>query len=295
MDGFLEVVRWISVGFAFERFHTRSPSEEVIRLDERDHRRTRRRSVCGTEEPLAIPDRACQLSGVSSASFRLIGGGVYSLPEAERLTGIPRLRIRRWMEGRSFESRGITRYSPPIIDSALGRDAGQLALTFADLIEVRFLDRFLERGVSWRAVRIAAQRARELLQRPRPFSTRIFKTDGRDILAEIVRPGGVPELLNLVKNQWELERVVTPMLYAGLEFNEFDEAARWWPMTEKKAVVIDPGRAFGTPIVSPGAVPTEILARAVTAEGSQRMVAAIYDIPLRSVRHAVEFETRFLS
>lgn len=136
---------------------------------------------------------------------------------------------------------------------------------------------------------------RDLLSQSHPFSTRNFKTDGRDILAEIVRPGGVPELLNLVKSQWELERVVSPMLYAGLDFNEFDQPARWWPMSRKRMVVIDPRRSFGAPIVAAGGVPTEILSRAVKAEGSQKMVAWIYEIPTLAVRHAVEYETRFLA
>ena len=99
---------------------------------------------------------------------------------------------------------------------------------FSDLIAVRFLDVFLQHGVSWKSVRIAALRARDILQRAHPFSTRVFKTDGRDILAEIARPGSVPDLLNLVKNQWEFDKLVGPMLYAGLEFNQFDEPERWW-------------------------------------------------------------------
>ena len=232
---------------------------------------------------------------MSNSTFSLIGHGAYSLPEAERLTGIPRQRIRRWMEGYVFVSSGKRRQSSPVIRSDIGREVGQLALTFSDLIEVRFLDAFLQHGVKWRSVRIAAQRAREILQRAHPFSTRMFKTDGRDILAELVRPGHVPDLLNLVKNQWEFEKVVSPMLYAGLEFNQFDEPERWWPMTKKKGVVIDPAIAFGAPISIEGGVQTRILAASAKAERSQRMTARIYDVPLRAVRHAVEYETKFLA
>ena len=231
---------------------------------------------------------------MSNLPFRLIGNGAYSLPEAERLTRIPRRRIRRWMEGYSFVSSGKKRQSSPIILSDIGRNVGQLALSFSDLIEVRFLDAFLQHGVSWRSVRTAAQRARDLLQRQHPFSTRLFKTDGRDILAEIVRPGKVPELLNLVRDQWEFDQVVSPMLYAGLEFNHFDEPERWWPMSRRKSVVIDPMRSFGAPIVVEGGVQTRVLVASAQAEKSQRLAAALYDVPLRAVRHAVEYETTFL-
>jgi uncharacterized protein (DUF433 family) len=232
---------------------------------------------------------------MAAPTFRLIGHGVYSLTEAERLTKIPRQRLRRWMEGYRFVSSGKRHHSAPIIDSDVGRAAGELALTFSDLIEVRFLEAFLQHGVSWRTVRIAAERARDLLGRTHPFSTKIFRTDGRYILAEIAGPGGVPELLNLVKNQWEFAKVVSPMLYAGLEFNEYDEPERWWPMTKRRTVVIDPERAFGAPIAVEGGVQTRILATAARSEGSQRRAAALYDVPVRAVRHAVEYETRYLA
>lgn len=231
----------------------------------------------------------------AAPEFHLIGSGVYSLPEAERLTRIPRKRLRRWLEGYAFTSSGKRHRSAPIVASDIGRDTGELALTFSDLIEVRFLESFLKYGVSWQTIRIAAQRARDLLGRTHPFSTKSFKTDGQDILAEVARPGSVPELLNLVRNQWEFAKVVSPALYAGLDFNQFDEPARWWPMSRKKTVVLDPSRAFGSPIVSRGGVQTRVLAASAQAEGSQKIAALVYDVPVRAVRDAVEYETRFLA
>lgn len=225
----------------------------------------------------------------TSNGSQLIGAGVYSLTEAERITRIPRRRIRRWMEGYSFESGGRRRHSPPIVASTIGRSAGELGLTFSDLIEVRFLDRFLQEGVSWHSIRTATERARELLGRLHPFSTRIFKTDGHAILAEIVRPGDDPALLNLVNNQWELERIVSPMLYAGLEFDELDEPRLWRPLV-RSSVVLDPRRAFGAPIIDDVGVPTAVLATAARTEGTQMAAAAVYDVPVRAVRHAVTYE-----
>jgi uncharacterized protein (DUF433 family) len=228
-----------------------------------------------------------------AANFRLIGSGVYSLPEAERLTHIPRKRIRRWMEGYQFVSSGKRHYSPPVIDPAIGRDVGELALTFQDLVEVRFLEAFLRKGVKWKEMRLAAVRAKELLNKTHPFSSRIFKTDGRYILAEIAGGHSVA-LLNLSRNQMEFHAVVSPMLH-GLEFNEFDEAERWFPMSKRKSVVIDPARSFGAPIVIEGGVPTRILAASARAERSQRVTSRIYDVPLRAVRNAVYYETKFLA
>lgn len=227
--------------------------------------------------------------------FRLIGAGVYALPEAERMTGIPRKRIRRWLEGYHFTSSGRRHFMGPAVRSTLHRDVGELALTFSDLLEIRFLDAFLQHGLKWKDIRVAAERARDYLGRPHPFSSRLFKTDGRAILLEILRPGDDARLLNLVTDQWEFDRVVSPMLYAGIEFGDFDEPRRWWPMGRKRPVVIDPERSFGAPIVADEGVPTAILARSFVAEGTQRMVAAIYDVSIRSVRAAIAYENSLVA
>jgi uncharacterized protein (DUF433 family) len=228
-----------------------------------------------------------------AATFRLIGSGVYSLSEAERLAKIPRKRIRRWMEGYHFISSGKRHYSPPVIESAIGRGTGELALTFRDLVEVRFLEAFLRKGVTWKEMRIGAARAKTLLTMTHPFSSRRFKTDGRYILAEIAG-GDSPVLLNLSRNQLEFHAIINPLLQ-GLEFNQFDEPERWFPMTKRKGIVIDPARAFGAPIVIHGGVPTRVLAASARAERSQRLTARLYDVPLRAVRIAVYYETKFLA
>ena len=228
------------------------------------------------------------------AFYQLIGNGVYSLPEASRLTRIPTKRIRRWMEGYSFISSGKRVDSPPVLLPDIGRSAGRLALSFADLLELRFLEAFSE-YVSWHSIRIAAARARDIVQKQHPFSSRTFKTDGKHILMEIAEPGGVPDLLNLVSNQFEFRKVVSPMLFAGIEFASNDEAARWWPMGRRRTVVIDPVHSFGAPISVDGYVPTFILAASAKAEGAQVRAARIFDVPVRAVRHAVEYETRYLA
>lgn len=224
-------------------------------------------------------------------SFRYIGHGLYSLSDAERLTRVPRLRIRRWMEGYTYLYGGGRKTSRPIIRSDISREAGELALTFADLMEVRF-NAFRHHGVSWHSIRIAAHRVRNLIDSTHPFSNKKFKTDGKTILAEIAHPTHGEQLLDLVKNQWEISRMVRGMLFAGIEFNEFDEPRLWWPLKNRR-IVIDPERAFGAPVALDGSVPTFVLAASAKAEGSQKAAAAIFEVPVRAVRDSVAFERQF--
>ena len=223
--------------------------------------------------------------------FRLVGRGLYTLSEAERLTGVPRTRIRRWTAGYEFEYRGERIFSPPVVAAGIESIAGAPAIDFADLLEVRFLNAFRRHGVSMPAIRLAAVRAKELLGRHHPFSTRIFRTDGRTILAEIVAGVGDPVLLDLVKKQYVFEKVIAPYLYEGVVFNKLDEPEAWWPLGQDRRVLLDPARSFGAPICLEG-VPTEILAASCRLEGDTALVARLFEVDVRSVSDALEFEQR---
>jgi uncharacterized protein (DUF433 family) len=223
--------------------------------------------------------------------FNTIGRGVYTLAETSLLTGVNRYRISRWARGYTFTYHGKRQTMPAII----GREPDSAAspiLTFADLIEIRFLEAFRQKGVSTKALRIASQRAKELLGRHHPFSTQIFKSDGRTILAEITKETGDRALLDILSDQFVFETVIASYLYAGLDFNELKEPARWWPLGKDHTVVIDPRRAFGAPIIARTGVPTKILNSAVNAEQSVEFVAKWYGVEIDEVTDAVQFETK---
>jgi len=204
---------------------------------------------------------------------------------------VNRHRISRWTRGYSFPYHGSRQTTPAII-GRVSDSAESPILTFADLIEIRFLEAFRQKGVSTKALRIASQRAKELLGRHHPFSTQIFKSDGRTILAEITKETGDRALLDILGDQFVFETVIASYLYAGLDFNELKEPARWWPLGNDRSVVIDPRRAFGAPIIARTGVPTKILNSAVNAEQSVEFVAKWYGVKIDEVTDAVQFETK---
>lgn len=226
----------------------------------------------------------------SPGRFNLVGKGVYALVDAERLTQVPARRISRWTRGYDFTFRGVRRHATPVVGSRAGLLDGQPVLTFLDLIEIRFLDAFLSHGVSMHAIRIASKRARELLGRDRPFSTKLFKTDGRTILAEIQPETGDAMLLDLVRDQFEFRRIISDYLYAGLEYDDHDEPNRWYPTEGRGSVVIDPARAFGAPIIARKGLQTRLVVRALQAGETAASIASWYDLSSVEVKHAEQFE-----
>jgi len=227
-----------------------------------------------------------------ATSFRFIGHGVYSVAEAGRLTGVSVENLRRWARGYHYTYRGRERYSPPIIGTGLEQREPEPILEFRDIIEVRFLRAFRKFGVSWSVIRRVAARVRDALQRTHPFATRLFRTDGRTILLELISEDETDHrLVDLLHDQYEWDRVVAAYLVQEkVEFSEAEDPVRWWPLGGTRQVVVDPTRAFGAPIVALEGVQTYLLAKAVGVEANVDFVARWYDVTPHAVRDAIDFE-----
>lgn len=222
-----------------------------------------------------------------------LGVGIYSVPEASRLTRVSKGRIRRWAKGYEYQVRGQRRRSASLWTLQLPELDSEIALGFLDLMEVRFIDAFREAGVSWKSLRFAVEQAKELVRDDHPFSTKVFKTDGKTIFAEIAEQAGSLRLLDLVESQYAFRKIISPSLYKGIEFSPDNRACRWWPNGKRRGVVVDPEIAFGQPIVSRDGVPTRTLYNAFRAEGSIERVAESFLVDIRSVKEAVAFERSF--
>jgi len=218
----------------------------------------------------------------------LVGVGIYTVPEAARLSRVTSRRIRYWLKGMpSEDSRETTDRRlwrgelPPIED--------KLALGFLDLQEVRFIDAFLKTGVSWQLLRSAHGLARTQYGIEHPFCTRRFVTDGREILEEIAKsPEGI-DYEEVVRGQRVFPQVIRPFL-RELEFSSDDQLVRWWPLGTDRAVLLDPRRQFGQPIIASCGVATEVLQAAAKSGQTVEEIADWYELDPGAVRDAIEFE-----
>ncbi len=221
---------------------------------------------------------------------QLIGVGLYTVGEAASLTGTSAQSIRRWIGGYKFRVGDGDRSMPPVWKSDLDKVDEHVALSFLDLMEIRFIHAFRKHHVSWQAIREAAALACEMFEDGHPFTRRQFRTDGNRIFQRIDDMGDI-KLFDMNLKTWVFNDIVSPSLYRGLEFSN-DQISRWFPMFPKKVVMLDPKLSFGRPIVAKSCVPTEVLAAAAEAEDSLQRVARWYDVSVSEVRAAVEFEER---
>src|SRR3981081_1013779 len=214
----------------------------------------------------------------------LIGLGLYTPAEAERLTGIRSSKIIRWLRGHEISGSNYQALWQPQIDL----QDGHVYLGFRDLMEARVADAFISRGLSTQKVRRAIQIAREMVGEERPLSTARFRTDGRTVFLQVLTEEGDNKLIDLFRSQFSFREIIEQSL-TNLEMNEEGIPARWWPAGRAKKILVDPARSFGQPIELDSGVPASVLAAAAKAEGSIEGAARAWQVPVASIRRSVEF------
>ena len=225
--------------------------------------------------------------------------GVYSLVEAEKLTGVNARSLKRWLFGYSYSvtsERGrVDHPSRPLWVSQYKRDDFQECVVgFRDLLEARVVGEFVKAGVPLIVVRNCLEAARELFGVDYPFTAQQFLTDGQTIYHEALsRNAGDSALLNLKNRRYAFNEVIRPSLYAGIEYAG-KVALRWFPEASKrKSIVLDPAISFGKPHIVQSGVPTDAIYATYLAEEKDLLrTAHLFEISKAHVGAAVKFEER---
>jgi uncharacterized protein (DUF433 family) len=215
----------------------------------------------------------------------LTGIGLYTLQEAERLTGADAREVSRWLFGYSFKDGA----SAPLWTTQLA-ELDEKVIGFRDLLELRIVKAFRNHDVSLRVIRTAIDNAKAIFGTEYPFTANRFLTDGKTVFYEALKEQGEIELTDLVRRQLVFEHIVRPELYAGIEFTADGQARRWFPVKRSDAVVLDPEIAFGKPVLAEYGVRTDLVVETYRVEKSKKMAASLYGIPISAVDAAIRYE-----
>jgi len=215
---------------------------------------------------------------------RLLATGIYTIPEAAELVEASTGEMRVWVEGRKDKQ-------APVIENQLGRIGRTVAVSFTNLMELRFVATFARAGVRLNEIRAIMSDAKDLLNHPHPFATKtVFRTDGKKIVAEIVGKYR-KSILDLKTGNYEIPLIVLQSLKENVIWDPEGEAIAWYPRPQiAPHILVNPNYSFGRPILKDSKIPSETIAEAVAAEGSAKIVAQLYDVPERQVREAVRFQ-----
>ena len=219
-------------------------------------------------------------------SIKPLVGGFYTVSEAKRLLGLSSTAVvHSWL--------GHTNDKPTLVKQYQEtRDVG-----FWDLMEIRFVDYFRKQNISLQHLRKVAERARQKFNTDHPFalSNLTFKTDRKQIFAEINHINNNPQLENMLTGQLSFYEIVEDFLAKGVAFDPSSGLAKNWKPepNDNPNIIVDPRIAHGQPSVERVKIPTKALFSNCRAEEfNYGATADWFEIDEDYVREAVDFELR---
>jgi uncharacterized protein (DUF433 family) len=221
--------------------------------------------------------------------------GLYSLPEAARLTRVPRQTLRNWVSGYDYPRSGGRVKAPPVIHST-ARDT-PAALSFVNLIEALALSGFREMGVPLQRVRLALEFAGGSLGVQHLLASERILSDGLDLFWEFQeRSHEAPGLVNMSRGGQRVFPDAVRRYLREVEWAKDSFAVRWWPGAQATEgfVVVDPQRGFGAPVLVGTGIKTEDVWSRFSAGESIRDLAEDYRLSVTQIESALRLEAVLL-
>lgn len=212
----------------------------------------------------------------------------YSVAEASRLVGLTAGRVRRWIRGYQYTYGDAVRSQLPVVQ---GHPVPSSYASFLSLVDLLFVKRFLDHGLSLQKVRQALDEAREILGSIH-FARETFFTASGTIFLQLQDGDRGDAILELMSGgQW----VIAPVIRELAQQIEFDSpeglACRWYPLGRNKPIVLDPMVAYGAPSIAGRGVKTINVHDLFVAEDERLpSVRAWWDLTDAEIQAAVDFE-----
>lgn len=223
---------------------------------------------------------------------------LYSVAETARLVRVPNRTLWNWVRGYSYPSGGkLVRAKPVIHPTAL---SPTVSLSFINLVESAALAGFRAAGVPMQRVRQALKFAIKRMTIDHPLASRQILTDGADLLWEFEHkyPSDEPSLVLLNREGQLVFPALVRQYLSQIEWNPSDRfAARWWlkPNRAKaRVVIIDPRRAFGSPVIAGTGIRTSDIFERFSAGEPIAELAEDYGLEFEKIEEAVRTEAWLL-
>jgi uncharacterized protein (DUF433 family)/DNA-binding transcriptional MerR regulator len=227
--------------------------------------------------------------------MEVLNAPLYNEAFAARLSELTKGRVHRWLRGYDYtysagrDGQLRKGHMAPIV--ARPATLAESYASFLDLIDLLFVKRFLDYGISLQKIRKALAEAERLVG-GHHFAQRTFFTDGRNIFLQV--KDDAEALMELLTNgQW----VIAPLIKELAHQIEFDRpsglAHRWYPLGPRGMVVLDPLVSFGNPTIVGKGVSTAVVYDNYLAEKQRvKKVAHWMNLDAKEVAAAIEFEQK---
>jgi uncharacterized protein (DUF433 family) len=203
---------------------------------------------------------------------------------------VPPRSLRNWVHGYAYrDARAKPIVTPP---------AGGTALSFVNLMEVLALSGFRSRGVSMQKLRRALAYVRRAMQVEHPLATERILSDGVELFWEYQeRHSHEIVLVNVGRGGQRAFPEAVMRYLREVEWGRDTVASRWWPgakVAGEGEVVVDPRRAFGSPVIAGTGIRTEDVFLRFSAGEPLVQLADDYGLTVDQAEAAIRAEARFL-
>ena len=212
----------------------------------------------------------------------------YGLAEAARYLRLPPATLRSWVVGRAYPKGDSVATFQPLIRVARRQPS---LLSFYNLIEAHVLRSLrTDHGVAIRQVRQAILYAEGALKIDRLLLSRDLCTHAGQVFLD-----EYGKLTNLsASGQLAMRRMLEEHL-KRVDWDDWKFPVRLYPYVSAQAapqkhIVIDPGIAFGRPVVMRAGVSTGAIAERIDAGESVEALAEDYDLRPEEIEEAVLYE-----
>lgn len=204
----------------------------------------------------------------------------YTLSEAAALVDVPMSTLQKWTRGRTFPTKNGTRTSAAIIEPPEPR-----FLSFTNIVEAHILAGLRKERIALEKIRSAVHFVDQHFKVKHALALQEFKTDGVDLFIERLDDG----LVNASRGGQNAMRAILETHLRRVDYAH-GRAVRLFPLHRDeapRAVVIDPLRAFGRPVLHGTSVPVEdIFSRWHRGESFEQL-ATDYEVTLAEIEEAL--------
>lgn len=218
----------------------------------------------------------------------------YPTSEVARILDLPPATVNAWCFGQSYRSPdGAAKKFQAVIRPA---DAKRRLLSFANLCELHVLSTIRrQHHIPLPKIRESMRYVRSKLGANTPLLDQQFLTNGIDLFVK-----HASQLLNVSKQGQEALRGDFELALARIERDQTGAPVRLFPFSrtsrttedQPRTIVIDPRLAFGRPIITSAAIPTEIIVDRFRAGDSVSEMAKDYGVSEKEIEEALRFEQR---
>jgi uncharacterized protein (DUF433 family) len=223
--------------------------------------------------------------------YRTLTTPIYLLTEASLLVGISRGRVSRWIKGYEY-TYSVGNEKRQGKQKSVINHCEEPCVSFLDLIDLLFVKRFLEYGITLQYLRLALEEARSLLGTPH-FARNTFYTNGKQITVDL-EPKSKYMITLMTDGQIAIPTIIG-QLDDKIDFENvtgFGLARRWYPNGKNGLIVIDPQISFGRPTLIGRGVATESVYDLYLGENKKlEPVSKWYKIPPQEVKAAINFQS----